>query len=112
MGRDLTRRRRGVELDLGSGGAVASLSSLLLFAEVVGEYLFRVAGLEVDAIDDAMARPPMSSWLMSRLKDSSSTLARCAPRRRSFKRSARVCRPVAILKTGKELRYSASTYGI
>lgn len=83
MGRDLTRRRRGVELEFGSGGAVASLSSLLLFAEVVGEYLFRVAGLEVDAIDDAMARPPMSSWLMSRLKDSSSTLARLQNNKRT-----------------------------
>lgn len=54
---------------------VASLPSLLLFAEVVGEYLALAAGLEADATDDAMARPEMSRLLMSRLKDSS-TLAR------------------------------------
>lgn len=56
--------------------AVASLRNLLLFAEVVGEYLALPAGLEADATDDAMARAEMSRLLMSRLKDSSSTLAR------------------------------------
>lgn len=56
--------------------AVAFLFSLLLFAEFVGEYLALAAGLEADATDDAMARPEMLRLLMSRLKDSSSTLAR------------------------------------
>lgn len=56
--------------------AVAFLFSLLLFAELVGEYLALAAGLEADATDDAMARPEMLRLLMSRLKDSSSTLAR------------------------------------
>jgi hypothetical protein len=72
----LPRRRRGVELDLGSGGGGTSLSIFLLFADVVGEYLVRTAGLEFDATDDAMTRLPISRLSMPRLKDSSSTLAR------------------------------------
>lgn len=55
---------------------IAFLPNFLLFAEVVGEYLALAAGLEADATDDAMARPDMLRLLMSRLKDSSSTLAR------------------------------------
>jgi nitroreductase len=79
MGWDRTLRRRGVELGICSEGAavaVASLSSFLLFAEVVGEYSVWIAGLEADATDDAMARPEILRLLMSMLKDSSSTLAR------------------------------------
>jgi hypothetical protein len=66
-----------VGLDASSGEAVvlASLPNFLLLAEFVGEYI-ALAGLEADATDDAMTRPEMSRLLMSRLKDSSSTLAR------------------------------------